>query len=86
MVIHDPGLGDVRSAPFGQVTDYHFSDTITKDVASIKIQNSYTEKINTGLFVVPSQSFISTDENRVQTYLVRAAVSYSHVYFFGQKS
>ena len=84
MVIHDTIIGDARSAPFGQITEYSFNDTITKDVASIKIQNSYTEQINTTLFVLPSQSFINTDSNRLRSFLVRAAVCFSHLYVFGQ--
>jgi hypothetical protein len=76
----DTNVNGVVSQPFGKITEYTFNDTIPAGVTSIKIQNSYTEKINMNLFVVPSQSFINQPRNSdgsiggAASYLVRAAV------------
>jgi hypothetical protein len=57
---------------FGSITYYNFNATISKSTTSLKIQNSYTEPVNTQLFVVPSLTFKSGSQ-----FLVRAAVSCS---------
>jgi hypothetical protein len=78
--LQNTNVNGVVSEPFGKITDYSFNDTIPAGVTSIKIQNSYTEKINMNLFVVPSRSFINQPLNSgggiggPASYLVRAAV------------
>jgi hypothetical protein len=77
--LQNTNVNGVVSEPFGKITDYSFNDTIPAGVTSIKIQNSYTEKINMNLFILPSQSFIKQTFNPngsagISSYLVRAAV------------
>ena len=77
--LQNSNVNGAVSEPFGKITDYSFNDTVPAGATSIKIQNSYTEAINTNLFVVLSQSFINQPINPngsagIASYLVRAAV------------
>lgn len=75
LVVPPDTFSNITSRPFGIVTWYNFTNTFNStDIASINIQDSYTEAIDLNLFVIPSQSFVNNINFSTPQYLVRAAV------------
>jgi len=61
---------------FGAITYYDFNTTISTTTTSLRVQNVYTQPVNTKLFVVPSLTYTQTYQpGSGSKVLVRAAVS-----------